>query len=69
MCESHSDSLHLVFVNYEKAFNCLNHKHLWPSFRAQGRNGVPEKIVNLIKAQYEAFVCLVVHNEGWTRLG
>lgn len=53
------ESLHLVFVDYEKAFDRLNHRNLWEALR---RKGVPEKIVSLIEAQYEAFVCRVLHD-------
>ncbi|VDO15268.1 unnamed protein product [Brugia timori] len=53
------ESLYLVFIDYEKAFDRLNHENLWGALR---RKGVPDKIVNLIEAQYEAFTCRVLHN-------
>jgi len=53
------ESLYLVFVDFEKAFDRLNHRNLWEALR---RKGVPEKIVTLIEAQYEAFVCRVLHD-------
>ncbi|XP_058448792.1 uncharacterized protein LOC131428765 [Malaya genurostris] len=37
----------------------LNHENLWGALR---RKGIPDKIVNLIEAQYEAFACKVLHN-------
>ncbi|XP_065091614.1 ankyrin-1-like [Ochlerotatus camptorhynchus] len=53
------ESLYLVFIDYEKAFDRLNHENLWGALR---RKGVPDKIVNLIEAQYEALSCRVLHN-------
>ena len=53
------ESLYLVFIDYEKAFDRLNHENLWNALR---RKGVPDKIVNLVSAQYEAFACRVLHN-------
>uniref|UniRef100_A0A8D8B1A6 (northern house mosquito) hypothetical protein n=1 Tax=Culex pipiens TaxID=7175 RepID=A0A8D8B1A6_CULPI len=37
-----SKSFHLVFVDYEKAFDRLNRGNLWNPL---GRKGVPEKII------------------------
>ncbi|XP_065091578.1 uncharacterized protein LOC135712547 [Ochlerotatus camptorhynchus] len=42
------ESLYLVFIDYEKAFERLNHENLWGALR---RKGVPDKIVDLIEAQ------------------
>jgi hypothetical protein len=53
------DSLLLVFVDFEKAFDRLNHENIWAALR---RRGVPEKLVHLIEAQYEAFSCKVLHD-------
>ena len=53
------DSLLLVFVDFEKAFDRLNHENIWSALR---RRGVPEKLVHLIEAQYEAFTCKVLHD-------
>ncbi|XP_055633276.1 uncharacterized protein LOC129773658 [Toxorhynchites rutilus septentrionalis] len=52
-------SLLLVFVDFKKAFDRLNHENIWAALR---RRGVPEKLVHLIEAQYEAFSCKVLHN-------
>ncbi|XP_058828393.1 uncharacterized protein LOC131688238 [Topomyia yanbarensis] len=51
------ESLYLVFIDYEKAFNRLNHENMWGALR---RKGVPEKIIGLIEAQYEAFSCRIL---------
>lgn len=53
------ESLYMVFIDYEKAFDRLNHENMWGALR---RKGVPEKIIGLIEAQYEAFTCRVLHN-------
>uniref|UniRef100_A0A1B0GLA1 Uncharacterized protein n=1 Tax=Lutzomyia longipalpis TaxID=7200 RepID=A0A1B0GLA1_LUTLO len=53
------ESLHMVFVDYEKAFDRIDHGNLWDALR---RKGVPENLVGLIKAQYDSFVCRVLHD-------
>ena len=53
------DSLHLVFVDFQKAFDTLRHNNIW---EAMTRKGVPEKVINMIKAQYTNFKCRILHN-------
>lgn len=48
-----------MFIDYEKAFDRLNHGNMWEAFR---RKGLPEKTIGLIEAQYRAFSCRVMHN-------
>lgn len=52
-------SFYLLFVDYEKAFDRLRHEYIWA---ALARKGVPDKLINLIKAQYEGFLCRVLHD-------
>ena len=47
------------FIDYEKAFDSLDRDALWKLMR---HYGIPEKIVNLIKASYEGTNCRVVHD-------
>lgn len=53
--------LHLVFVDFKKAFDSLIHEKIWDSLK---RKGVPEKLINLIKTQYARFTCRVLHKGG-----
>lgn len=52
------NNLHLVFVDFKKAFDSLDHQNIWDSLE---RKGVPMKLINLIKAQYVNFQCRVSH--------
>ncbi|KXJ78960.1 hypothetical protein RP20_CCG002837 [Aedes albopictus] len=49
----------LMFIDYEKSFDRLNHENMWEALRCKG---VPEKMIGLIEAQYRAFSCSVLHN-------
>lgn len=46
------ECLYLVVIDYEKAFDSLTHANMCEALR---RNGLPEKIIGLIEAQYRAF--------------
>lgn len=52
------NTLHLVFVDFKKAFDMLLHHNIW---NAMKRKGIPEKLINLVKAQYTSFICRVLH--------
>jgi hypothetical protein len=51
--------LHLVFVDYKKAFDTLYHKNIW---EAMDRKGIPSKLIELIRKQYLEIKCRVLHN-------
>jgi len=51
--------VHLMFVDFEKAFDRVNQEYIW---RSLGRRGIPEKIINVIKASYIDARCRVLHN-------
>lgn len=53
------ESLYLVFIDCEKAFDRLNHGNIW---EALSRKGLPMKIIGLIEAQYRAFSYRALHN-------
>ena len=50
--------LYVNFVDYEKAFDCLDRESFW---KLLGRYGVPMKFVNLIRNSHEGLSCRVVH--------
>jgi hypothetical protein len=41
--------LHLMFVDFEKAFDRVNQEDIWS---ALSRRGIPEKIIAIIKESY-----------------
>ena len=49
-------SLHLNFVDYEKAFDSLDRDPLWKLLR---NYGIPEKIITLIRNTYDGMTCKV----------
>lgn len=57
-------SLYLNFVDFQKAFNSIDHNVLWdiPIYY-----GIPEKIMNMIKLLYENFTCHEI-NGGTARV-
>ena len=55
--------LHMVFVDFEKAFDSLDREVLW---KILWHYGVPEKIVRMIRVFYDAFQARVVHEGEMT---
>nr|XP_032513083.1 uncharacterized protein LOC116767039 [Danaus plexippus plexippus] len=51
--------MYLTFVDFEKAFDTLRWTGIWERLREVG---VPDKIINLIKALYRKYSCKVIHN-------
>jgi len=56
-------TLYINFVDFEKAFDSVHRDSLWEIMR---RYGIPEKIINLVKALYNDFQCSVVDNNETT---
>ena len=56
-----NSSLYVIFVDFEKAFDSLHRDSLWKIMR---NYGIPQKLVNLIKAMYDNFQCKVLHNNN-----
>ena len=54
-----NSSLHVNFVDYEKAFDSLDRETLWKIVR---HYRVPMKLVNMIKNSYEGMSCRVIHD-------
>ena len=50
--------LYIGFVDYEKAFDSIDRETLWKLMR---HYGIPQKIINLIKATYTDMKCRVLH--------
>ena len=53
-----NSSLHINFVDYEKAIDGIHRPTLWKLMRYYG---IPDKITNIIKNSYEGMTCRVVH--------
>lgn len=56
-CLEWNAPLHIVFVDFKKAFDSIHRPSLWRILRSYG---LPEKIVCLIKLLYEGFECSVI---------
>ena len=49
------EDLHICFIDYSKAFDCVIHKHLWKTLRDMGiHNNIVKRIVNLYAGQQAA---------------
>ena len=49
------EDLHICFIDYSKAFDCVIHKHLWKTLRDMGiHNNIIKLIVNLYAGQQAA---------------
>lgn len=52
--------LYLVFVDFEKAFDTLNHSSIWNALECKG---VPQKLIRLIRELYNGASCRVSLNK------
>ena len=59
-----SSPLYLLFVDFEKAFDSLEREAIW---RILCHYGIPDKIINLLKVQYQGFTCQVLHGGTMTK--
>lgn len=50
--------LYLTFVDFEKAFDSISRKSMWTALK---EFGLPQKVINIIKATYEGYECQVIH--------
>ena len=50
--------LYINFIDYEKAFDSVDRETLWKLLR---HNGIPAKMVNLIRNSYGGMSCRVIH--------
>ena len=58
-----SSPLYLLFVDFEKAFDSVDREAMWRILR---HYGIPDKIINMLKVQYEGFTCQVLHGGTMT---
>src|SRR6218665_120570 len=42
--------VHICFIDYSKAFDCINHELLWKTFLEMG---IPKHLIQLLKGLYE----------------
>ena len=50
--------LFINFVDFQRAFDSIDHEVLWNILR---HYGLPEKIIKMIKSLYENFTCQIIH--------
>jgi hypothetical protein len=51
--------LYLLFVDFERAFDTLDHERMWTILECYG---IPTKVLNIVKGLYRDVSCRVVHN-------
>ena len=56
-------SLYLTFIDFEKAFDSIDHQILWSILR---HYDIPEKIIAIIQQLYKRFTCQVIHSGSLT---
>ena len=54
-------TLYINFVDFEKAFDSVHRNGLWT---IMSQYGIPQKIINIVKALYDGFECAVVEEEA-----
>ena len=59
-CTEWQRQLHINFIDFEKAFDSLHRNSLWKILRSYG---IPQHLINLIKAFYVNFECTVGDSE------
>ncbi|VDO71852.1 unnamed protein product, partial [Schistosoma curassoni] len=59
-----NSSLHINFIDYEKAFDSVDRTTLWKLLR---HYGVPQKIVNIMQNSYGGLHCKTVHGGQLTK--
>lgn len=59
-CTEWQRQLHINFIDFEKAFDSLHRASLWKILRYYG---IPQHLINLIKAFYDNFECTVGDSE------
>jgi len=50
--------LQLVFIDFQQAFDTLEHEAIWKALKEKG---VPKKIVSIIQTIYDQSTCNVLH--------
>jgi hypothetical protein len=57
-CVEFRSPLHLLFIDFEKAFDSVRREYIWTALK---NKGIPEKIIAIIKASYDGATCRVLH--------
>ena len=58
-CAAFNIDLHLLFIDFEKAFDSVHRNCIWQVLK---RWDIPDKIISIIKASYNGAKCRVLHN-------
>jgi hypothetical protein len=56
-------SLCMNFIDFEKAFDSIDHQVLWKILK---HYGIPQKIISIIQQLYDGFSCQVIHDGNLT---
>ena len=56
-------SLCMNFIDFEKAFDSIDHQVLWNILK---HYGIPQKIISIIQQLYDGFSCQVIHDGSLT---
>ena len=59
-CKEFWSDLHMIFIDFEKAFDSVYRDCIWQALRSRSRL---EKIMAIIKATYDAAKCRVLHKD------
>ena len=62
-CLEWNAPLHIVFIDFKKAFDSVHRNSLWKILLSYG---LPEKVVSLIKLFYEKFECSIILDNSTT---
>ena len=65
----YQQKLYFCFIDYSKAFDCVDHARLWKTLKSMG---IPEHLIVLMKNLYdnqEATVRTGYGNTGWFNIG
>ena len=68
-CHEFGQPLYLCFIDYSKAFDCVDHEKLWLALR---EIGIPEHLINIMCSLYnrqEATVRTEKGNTEWFNIG
>jgi hypothetical protein len=52
------------FIDFEKAFDSIDHQVLWTILK---HYGIPQKIISIIQQFYDGFSCQIIHDGNLTK--
>lgn len=56
-------SLYVTFIDFQQVFGSIDRNTFWSLLQ---HHGIPQKLINLIKANYEPSTCQIIHNGNFT---